>query len=171
MESNGPREVGAIVVTCNDYNSHTYGIPHRPRHPVATRQRRSERLAPVASVVAATHVALDHGLTTADIKPRAVVSVGGLLGIGLKPGQNAFERILLLAFAFAPDFMLLSTSWEPFFLWNFTAILLCWMYLEHRDAATTNATGRPNDAGKGSYRALGLPGIYRGLVFPSWYML
>jgi hypothetical protein len=93
------------------------------------------------------------------------VSVGGLLSIGLKSGQNAFERILLLAFALAPDFMLLSASWEPFFLWNFTAILLCWMYLEYSDAATTKATAKPNERASASYRALGLADIYRGLVF------
>jgi hypothetical protein len=74
MEWDGPQEVGAIVVTCNDHNSHTYGIPHRPRHPVATSQRRCERVAPTGSMVATLYVALDHGLTTADIEtPRSRV--------------------------------------------------------------------------------------------------
>jgi hypothetical protein len=40
----------------------------------------------------------------------AVNSAAGLPSAGLKPGQNAFERILFLGFAFAPDFMLLSAS-------------------------------------------------------------
>jgi hypothetical protein len=165
MESNGSYEVGVIVAASNAHHSDTYGVPHRSRHPVATGQRRSQRLAPVGSVAAAMYVALVHGLTMADTTARAVVSVGGLLSTGLKPGQNAFERILLLAFAFAPDFMLLSASWEPFFLWNFTAILLCWIYLEHGDAAPTNATAKPNGTALASYKALGLPDIYRGLVF------
>jgi hypothetical protein len=165
MESNGPYEVGVVVAACNAHDSDTYGISHRPRHPVTASQGRPERLPPTGSMVAALYVASSCVATTPNTKLRAVVSVGGLLSIGLKPGQNANERILLLAFAFAPDFMLLSASWEPFFLWNFTAILLCWMYLEHSDAATTNATAKPNGTASASYRALGLPDIYRGLVF------
>jgi hypothetical protein len=95
----------------------------------------------------------------------AVVTAAGLLSVGLKPGQNAFERILLLGFAFAPDFMLLSASWEPFFLYNFTAVLLCWMYLEYRGAKVDAAKQRNEKDSSSPHRALRPSDVYRSLIF------
>ncbi|KAJ9092458.1 hypothetical protein QFC21_006840 [Naganishia friedmannii] len=106
-----------------------------------------------------------------------VISIGVMLAVGLKPGQNAFERILLLGFAFAPDFLLLSASWEPFFLYNFTAVLLCWMYIEYRSSRFTPAVKEkakgspPKMQGKrekkegDNYRAITASDTYRGLIF------
>jgi hypothetical protein len=52
-----------------------------------------------------------------------------------------FASLLTMA-RVAPDFMLLSASWEPFFLWNYTAILLCWMWIE-RAGAISNQMRKP----------------------------
>lgn len=94
-----------------------------------------------------------------------------MLAIGLKPGQNAFERILLLGFTFAPDFLLLSASWEPFFLYNFTAVLLCWMYIEYRSTRSVPSEKEESTQGKKekgdgkTYRAITASDTYRGLIF------
>jgi hypothetical protein len=105
------------------------------------------------------------------------MSVSAVLTAGLKTGQNAFERIFLLGFAFAPDFFLLSASWEPFFLYNFATVLLCWMHIEYRSTgsltsvkesatASEEVTRRTKDKGDVySYRAVATSDIYRGLIF------
>lgn len=62
--------------------------------------------------------------------------------------------------------MLLSASWEPFFLWNYTAILLCWMFLERAGATSKAANGQKKGVDQPvPYRALQSSDAYRGLVF------
>lgn len=123
-------------------------------------------MAPIGGMGAAMYVAQHIIPAQADYAAFPVISAAGLLSVGLKSGQNAFERILLLAFAFAPDFMLLSASWEPFFLWNFTTILLCWMHLEHTGATEATTTSKRNGVKQpAAHRVLKFSDIYRGLVF------
>ena len=123
-------------------------------------------MAPDGGMGAAVYVTFNVTVTIAHVCWTSVISAAGLLSVGFKSRQNAFERVFLLAFAFAPDFMLLSASWEPFFLWNYTAILLCWMFLERAGPTSKAANGQKKAVDQPvPYRALQSSDACRGLVF------
>ena len=145
---------------------HIHGFSYQSRHFVITGQTRPEYMAAGGGLGAAVCVTQNLAVILADLCNSPVTSAAGLLRVGLKSRQDAFERILLLAFAFAPDFMLLSASWEPFFLWNYTAILLCWMWIERAGAISNSGHGQQTGKKQTTrFRTLKSSDACRGLVF------